>query len=455
MSLQGLSEITLLKKWWRSDALWTSNFLYHSPLKRIPFSMDTRALLESQYWKREKTQALQDKKLDMLIRRAAKLPFWRGRIEKSGIVLSVPMTRIALSKLPVTSKKDFRLDTIPDYFDTSLAGKSRLDKSSGSTGKPFGFSHDRSFELRSFANCERIFLTAGSGRRFPVISMRARDRMGFAFTNYRFFHVQGYHSIRHRLPHLQELISSIGGDVILFGVSSSLAELARLVRKEGIHLPLRAILAAGEELPNPLRDEIEEALRAKVYMYYSLSEVGRLAFECDQRRLHINEEWAYVEVTDDEGVPLPSGQEGHVVVTGFENHVMPFIRYDTGDRGIIEKETCPCGRTLRTMQLRGRQIELITFEDGHTVSPIDAAGILHKNLHAVEQFQIVRAGEYAFRIRVVAGKQFDEARPGMIERLQKLLHPRAEIVFDTDTPLVPGPNGKARTFIDETASLRA
>jgi hypothetical protein len=107
------------------------------------------------------------------------------------------------------------------------------------------------------------------------------------------------------------------------------------------------------------------------------------------------------------------------------------------------------------MHVRGRQIELIKFESGRIVSLINVTGVLHKNLRAIQQFQIVRTGEYTFLIRIVAGPQFEKARPEIIEHLQKLLHPKVEVIFDTVTPIAPGPNGKARVFIDQTVPVQA
>ena len=443
-----LVEATLLKKWWRSDRLWTSNAFYRR-FRRIALWIDTHSLMRSQYWPREKLIAFQDKKIDALLRRASALPFWHAILARAQVDLAECMDLKVLRRLPITTKGDFRRETVHEYTSTDLVRTSFLDRSSGSTGKPFGFYHDRSFELRSFAVCERIFLTAGGGARYPVISMRAKNRRGFAFSNFHFFHVRGYHAIRHRLAHLRELISSLTENVILFGVSSSLMELARLAREQNVDLPFRAILAAGEELAEPQRREIENALGAQVFMYYALSEVGRLAFECPERHLHLCDEWAYIEIIDDAGNVLPPGSEGRVIVTAFENHVMPFIRYDTGDRGIIVEDDCPCGRTLRTMRLRGRQIDLIEFSDGRTVSPVDVAAVFHRNLSAVHQFQIVRTGDHTFLVRVVAGRDFDGALSMLTEQLAQMLHPSATVTLDAGATLVTGPNGKAITYIDE------
>lgn len=40
-------------------------------------------------------------------------------------------------------------------------------------------------------------------------------------------------------------------------------------------------------------------------------------------------------------------KEGEIVITSLVQRTMPFIRYRIGDRGIIRKSECLCGKTFR------------------------------------------------------------------------------------------------------------
>ncbi len=443
-------EWVLLKKGLRSDSIWTLPFSYRNrAVRRIPLALDTHALLKSQYWPRERLNAYRDARLAGLFRHASRIPFWKERMDTACIETG-PFHAESLLQMPIVSKQDFTTRKVSSYTDGTLIRNSTFEQTSGSTGRPFGFYHDRQYELRSYAVCERMFYTAGKGERFPIITMRTRERMGFAFTNYRFFHVRGFNSLRHRLPQLVELIQPFKGKVILFGFSSWILELARLLREQHISLPLRAVMIAGEELSENRRKEIEGTLGAPVYMYYAASELGRIAFECEHRRLHINEEWSYVEVVDDSGAPLPKGKEGRIVMTLFDNHVMPFIRYDSGDLGVMSEEPCPCGRTLHTIQVRGRQLQLIRFPDKRIVSLLDISVSLDKFGSAIEKFQIVRESDYSFSIRVVQGATFEERKDDITEHVARLIHPRAQITLETVDAIESGPSGKAVYFIDRT-----
>lgn len=458
MNIQRMfSYTTLRKRLWRADWLWTRSLAFRGFLKRIPLYLDTRALLESQYWPREKLDELRDARLAELLRHAGRIPFWSEAMGAARLDVSKRLSSVDLEKLPVISKKDLRKPEHKReyYVDPALVAESSYEQTSGSTGKPFGFYHDKSFALRAYAFVERFLRTVGGGVRYPVVSMRVAERVGFAFAGYHFFHVKGYNSLRHRFPQFVELVRSLKEPVILFALSSWVVEVFHLLREERMSLPIRAVIAFGETLRDAQREEIEKTAGIRVSTQYALAELGRLAFECPSRRLHINEEWAHLEIVDDSGKPLPRGEEGRVTVTMFDNFVMPFIRYDTGDRGSIHEEPCPCGRTLRTLSFTGRSISLLTFADGRTVSLVDIASVFDRYLTAIRQFQIVRTGDLSFIMQIIADRRFEELKDTIESHLRRVIHPHAQIAWKTTDALSEGPNGKALYFVDQTAPLHA
>ena len=74
---------------------------------------------------------------------------------------------------------------------------------------------------------------------------------------------------------------------------------------------------------------------------------GCIAQSCDiGNGLHINTESFWVEIIDDNQKTLDSGKIGNIVVTDFDNLVMPFIRYEIGKTGMIDYRRCKCGKFL-------------------------------------------------------------------------------------------------------------
>lgn len=448
--MQWFWKMILAKRWLRSDKIWTSSFLYSPLLRRIPLFFDTQALLRSQYWTREDIDALRDERLRLLIRKAERMPFWEGRLAATRVNSSSSAIYTSFLDVPILTKKDFLAQSPDRYLEEELLPYSSFDRTSGSTGRPFGFYHDRSYTLRSFGICERMFRNAADGERPHVITMRVRQRPGFVFTKFSFFHLRNYNSLPSRLSQLKELLSSLKARPIVFTWTSVAIELARILRESPTtKLPIRSFIVSGESLPDAQRKNIEGATGSRVFMLYGASDMGRLASECTHGRLHINEEWALLEVVDGNGNLVENGIEGRIVVTLYDNEVMPFVRYNSGDLGMINHDMCPCGRTLRTLQVRGREVQLLNFPDGRTVSLLDISVVFEKYYPAVTQFQILRTSSYGFTVRLVSGPNFKVREEALTGHLQKLLHPRAELQWDFVETIESGPSGKAVYFIDK------
>ena len=437
---------TLLKKSWRSDSFWTHPGIYKSFLKYIPLYFDTDALMQSQYWSREKIEALQDARLRKLFKDAPRVPFWDDVFQRAGITAGMPV-REALRLLPITSKKDFADRSLEDIADTSLLAKSDGDHTSGSTGRPFHFYQDWHASLRSFAVTERIFRTVTGGTRYPIVYMRARERNGFTPWRHAWFFLRGHHSIRFRMDDFRRLGKKYPDGFILYGYTSSVVEVARQMGKQGIKLPIRAVMAAGENLSHADRAFVERVMKAQLFTLYASRETGFLAYECEQHKLHLSEEWAYIEIVDEAGAPLSPGKEGRIIVTCFDNRVMPFIRYELGDQGIISDTLCPCGRTLRTITLRGRTAELIELEDDRKVSLLDISATIDGYWNTIRQFQLVQKSKLDFIVKVVPGPRFEIGYSELEGELVRLIHPHVRIQWETVEAIPEAKSGKAVYFI--------
>lgn len=443
-------DLILRKRFLRSDNIWTRSLPYKLAwMRNIPFSWDTNALMVSQYWNRDKIARYQDERIARVIRSARQLPLWKRSFEASGLSDAV-YDRDSLLKIPVSDKKTFIDISESEYVDTRFLSTSTKDQTSGSTGRPFSFYHNTGYVLRSYAISERIQRTASGGSRLPLIIIRRGGRPGFAFKNFDFFYLESYSALKNRLDALLALMRK-RGRVVLFLWGSVATELARLLVERDEHPDIGGLLVTGEAISTQDRAAVERATGARVTVYYAGSEVGRLAFECETGKLHINDEWAYMEIVDTNGARMPSGTFGRIVVTLFENDVMPLIRYDNGDEGAISDTPCECGRGLRTLELRGRQIHVLRFADGRAVSVLDIKARFDRLSGVVDQYQIVRTGPLAFTMRVVAGKKFDESKDELTDMFVRLIHPEARISWDVVASIEPLPSGKAAYFIDSFA----
>lgn len=142
--------------------------------------------------------------------------------------------------------------------------------------------------------------------------------------------------------------------------------------------------SSGELLESYQRDQIVRAFHCRVIDRYGLAELGVMAYELDGHEKGL-------QVLDSEGWPenrLTSGGEQELVLTGFRNHLMPLIRYATGDLASVEQReegfylTNIVGRIHDIVQLNGVPYPTHTIQD-----------MLDHRVGGIQEFQIDLRGD--------------------------------------------------------------
>lgn len=119
---------------------------------------------------------------------------------------------------------------------------------------------------------------------------------------------------------------------------------------------VRAVLSSSDRLLEIHRAAMVESWGCEIFDHYGMTETGLGgAVECQAHAgMHIRENDLYFETLGQDGLPLPDGQTGQLVVTTLTRRGMPLLRYRTGDMGCITSERCPCGSGLRRILHVGR-----------------------------------------------------------------------------------------------------
>ncbi len=185
------------------------------------------------------------------------------------------------------------------------------------------------------------------------------------------------------------------------GYASSLHALACFVRDRSLSLAFRpkAVFTTAERLLEGQRSTIEESFGAPVFNNYGLNDGGVSAYECQEHAgLHIDMERAILEVVDDQGRQI-FGQPGRILATSLHNTVFPFIRYETGDLGVMAPSSCACGRQMPLLtELMGRTTDVLEVNGRSVGSPV--LTVLMGKLD-VEQYQIVQTPGDSLVFRIV------------------------------------------------------
>jgi phenylacetate-CoA ligase len=189
---------------------------------------------------------------------------------------------------------------------------------------------------------------------------------------------------------------------------------------------------------------------------YGGRDSGFLSHECPQGGMHILSDAVILEVLDPDGQPVLPGESGEIVVTDLYSDDVPFIRYATGDRGVLGRERCRCGRALPLLEkLDGRLMEFFLTPDGRTI-PGGSVFYAFYGIDGIEQFKVIQKKVDHFHIQIVAGAAYSseheaKIREGLIRRMRSPV----QVTFEYLSHLPAEPTGKFRCVVSEVAEVPA
>ncbi|MFE6237422.1 AMP-binding protein [Cellulosimicrobium sp. NPDC057862] len=182
-------------------------------------------------------------------------------------------------------------------------------------------------------------------------------------------------------------------------VSSSplpLLALARLAEEQGLALHPVALVSGAAHLSDVARARLRATWDVPVVDLYGLRETGAVAARTDTGPfVVVAGRRVWVEVLDDDGVPVPDGDLGEVVVTVDENPYLPLLRYRTGDRARIVRR----GERVELHDLEGRSPVRYLRPDGAWVPSVDAAQ--HLQAHGMAAWQLHQSADGSVTLDVV------------------------------------------------------
>ena len=201
---------------------------------------------------------------------------------------------------------------------------------------------------------------------------------------------------------------------------SSLYQFATFLYEKGLtpRWNLKGIISSAEMLHPHYRTLAEDVFNTKVYNRYGGREIGLIAMECVEGRMHINCRDIYLEIDS----PNPYAQPGEILITQLNNYVMPFIRYRIGDIGLLSREVCPCGNQLPILKdLLGRTTATFLTRTGMLIH----GGYFTQQFYGVEgvsQFQIIQETLKHCVLKLVINERWTEAtRRYLVQNIQRVI----------------------------------
>jgi len=366
-------------------------------------------------------------------------------------------------EIPVMTKADLQKplkDRLSKRYKTS---KVFVNKTSGSSGHPFIFAKDKYAHALTWAHIIWLYqqhgidMNSSFEARFygipkDVVGYRKERLKDFLANRHRFDIFDLSQSNLHKFL---ELFKEKSFDYIN-GYTSSIVLFAKFLKEQNIILKavcptLKICITTSEMLFEDDRQLLENQLGLKIVNEYGASELDVIAFENEKGEWQLNNKTLHVEVVDDHGFALPHGQEGDIVITSLYNKAHPFIRYQIGDRGIIDENSTAQNPILKS--LTGRTNDFAILPSGKKVPALSFYYVTKSVIEdsgLVKEIKIIQKELSKFTIQYKAESELDQIQKQKITTaVETYLEKGLEITFERKNELDRSESGKLKQFTSQ------
>lgn len=434
-------------------------------LKRHATVRLRHAMEASQWWPRARIEALQLQRLRTLLCDAGQhVPYYRDLFARSGFDPGALRSVAGLQRLPCLTKALIRANS--DALRADDAAPLARFNTGGSSGEPLIFfigaervSHDVAAKWRATRWWDvdigdREIVVWGS-----PIELGAQDRL---------------RALRDRLmrtellPAFEMSEARVGAFIarirarrpaMLFGYPSAIAHIALRAEDRGIRLDdlgVKVVFVTSERLYEHQRAAITRIFGCPVANGYGGRDAGFIAHECPAGGMHITAEDIVVEIVDPDGRALPPGEAGEIVVTHLATRDYPFIRYRTGDVGVLDDAPCPCGRGLPLLrEVQGRTTDFVVAADGTVMHGLSLIYVV-RDLPGVRAFKVVQESLALTRVYLVTDEGFDPACCArIVQGFRQRLGAGVEVVVERVAEIPAERSGKFRYIVSRVDAAQA
>jgi len=437
------------------------------PLHELIKKHDTVAIRKemeaSQWWDEGRLEHLRLSRLRRLLTSAgARVPYYRNLFADIGFMVEDVVSLADLARLPLLDKSTIRANS--DALKAENATGLARFNTGGSSGEPLVFyigkervSHDVAAKWRAtrWWNVDigdpEVVIWGSPIELGAQDGMRAiRDRV------LRTRLLPAFEMSENKLDHFLDEISS-ARPKMLFGYPSALSHIARHANARGRrvdNLGIRVAFVTSERLYDEQRRQISKIFGCPVANGYGGRDAGFIAHECPHGSMHITAEDIIVEIIDQQGAPVPRGEAGEIVVTHLATSAFPFIRYRTGDIGVLDSKPCSCGRGLPLLkEIQGRSTDFLVAKNGTVMHGLALIYIL-RDLPQIRNFKITQESVDLTSVSVVSDGGLNGELVGkIVQGFKARLGQEVEIRVEEVEEIPSEKSGKFRYVVSKVAPI--
>lgn len=437
-------------------------FPLHERLKSHSSVALRRSLEHSQWLPAADLERLRVRKLrDFLIEIGRRVPYYDGLFQRLGFDPQTVASLADLRCLPLLDKAAIR--AAGDSMKATDAGPLSRYNTGGSSGEPLIFYIGKGRKSHDVAAKWRATRWWGVDIGDPEvvvwgspIELGAQDRLRLLRDRLiRSTLLPAFEMSPANLDRFADAIVRIR-PAMLFGYPSSLALIGERAKQRGVDLSCLGIKVAfvtSERLYDHQRAAIAAAFGCPVANGYGGRDAGFIAHECPQGGMHVTAEDIVVEIVDTQGNPVAPGGAGEIVVTHLATADFPFVRYRTGDVGVLDERSCPCGRGLPLIrEIQGRTTDFVVAQDGTVMHGL-ALIYTVRDLPGVERFKIIQHDVDRVEVDVVPNAAFDAASERrIVDSFKARLGAAVAVEVRRVAEIAPEKSGKFRYVVSHVAA---
>ncbi len=391
-----------------------SLFILGHTLKYRDFMKCYNFVKKNEYESRENLKRYQEKKLEKSIQFSYdNVPYYHKLFKSLNLKPEDIQSIEDLQKLPILTKEVIR-NNQKDFVPLNLKDQKYVVRTTGgSTGVPLQYrlsmqdgalAFDILYANWGYAGYElgdKVAVIAGSSL-IPSIKSKIIGSIKAFMMNFK-----EYSSFDLSEKYMDNIVIGLNKfkPKYLKGFPSSMYLFAKHIKNRDLKIDFQpeAVFTTAEVLFNSQRELIESLFNCEVFDQYGLNDGGVTAFECGMHKgLHIDMIRSIMEIVDENGNQLGVDKEGKILATSLHNFAIPFIRYDTGDLGIVSDKKCVCGRELPLLKkIIGRNTDVLEFPDNMVVSGAAVVDMFKYFSDKIREYQVVQKKQNEILIRIV------------------------------------------------------
>jgi len=328
-----------------------------------------------------------------------------------------------LRQLPLTSKNDIK--RAPErYLSGAMPARMRFQTfTGGSTAQPMMlYLHRGISRAKEHAFMKYFHARVNLGEHDVILALRGRNvptaRHGGALWMYepikRHLILSSDHLERANMAEYVEAMR-LWKPRFISAFPSAVYPLARWLKEHPdaeVQQQVRAVMLFSENVYDNQMELLREVFNGPVLQHYGHTERVLMAGSMpDDPRCFFWPQYGHAELVDSRGQPITTpGVLGELVGTGFDNRVMSFVRYRTGDMAVLsERPHAQLPHFMAVERIEGRLQEFLVCHDDRLISICTMGAAHFSDIAEFDLIQYEQERPGHFTLNVVAPRPLTDA----------------------------------------------